>query len=64
MLEKEVSDLINTKNGFKAFERINKISIITKPFEIGIELSAKQEMMRFRIADIYKDKIAELYREE
>lgn len=61
LIEKEVAEAINTKNGFKSFERINKLSIITKPFEVGIELSAKQEMMRYRISEIYKDKIASMY---
>ena len=63
LLEKEVAEAINSKNGFKSFERINKLSVITKPFEVGIELSAKQEMMRYRIAEIYKDKIAAMYSE-
>ncbi|MBO4404565.1 MAG: long-chain fatty acid--CoA ligase [Treponema sp.] len=64
LLEKEVAELISTKNGFKSFERINKIAIITKPFEVGVELSAKQEMVRYKIAEQYKDKLAALYREQ
>ena len=63
LLEHEIAELINSKNGFKAFERINKIAIITKPFEVGVELSAKQEMMRYRVAELYKDKLRELYTE-
>ena len=34
---------------------------ITKPFEVGVELSAKQEIMRFRINDLYKDKIEAMF---
>ncbi len=63
LIRKEVFEAISTKNGFKAFEHINKISIITKPFEIGVELSAKQEMVRYRIAEIYKDRLSEMYKE-
>ena len=63
LLEKEIAENINPKNGFKAFERINKIAVITKPFEVGVELSAKQEMMRHRVANIYRDKIAQLYKD-
>ncbi|MCI5524109.1 MAG: long-chain fatty acid--CoA ligase [Spirochaetia bacterium] len=63
LLEHEISELISAKNGFKAFERINKIATITKPFEVGIELSAKQEMMRYRIAELYKEKLAALYKD-
>ena len=63
LLEHEIAELINSKNGFKAFERIKKIAIITKPFEVGVELSEKQEMMRYRVAELYKDKLRELYTE-
>ncbi|MCR5218921.1 long-chain fatty acid--CoA ligase [Treponema sp.] len=63
LLEHEIAELISSKTGFKAYERINKIAIITKPFEVGVELSAKQEMMRYRVADLYKDKLHDLYAE-
>ena len=43
------------------FERINKFALITKPFEVGVELSAKQEIMRFRIGEIYAEEIASLF---
>lgn len=61
LLEGEVSSAVSVKNGFKSFEKINKFDVITKPFEVGVELSAKQEMMRYRIAEIYADKISRLY---
>ncbi|MFC2282159.1 MAG: AMP-binding protein, partial [Treponema socranskii subsp. buccale] len=57
----EINGLINSKNGFKMFERINKFALITKPFEVGVELSAKQEIMRFRIGEIYAKEIASLF---
>ena len=63
MISKEISELVSTKNGFKAFEKINKFEIITKPFEVGVELSAKQEVMRYRIAEIYKTLISKMYNE-
>ena len=58
------ANLISAKNGFKMFERIAKFSLITKPFEVGVELSAKQEIMRFRINDLYKDKISAMFAEQ
>ena len=61
LIESEINEQVSAKNGFKAFERISKFAIITKPFEVGVELSAKQEMMRYRIAEIYKKEIAGLY---
>ncbi len=63
LFENEIANLINTKNGFKIFERINRFALITKPFEVGVELSAKQEIMRFRIAELYKSQIEEMYKE-
>jgi len=63
LYEGEIANLISAKNGFKMFERIAKFQLITKPFEVGVELSAKQEVMRFRINEIYKDKIAVMFEE-
>lgn len=63
LYEAEIGTLINSKNGFKIFERINKFALLTKPFEIGVELSAKQEVMRFRISQIYKEQIDSLFEE-
>lgn len=63
LYENEVSGLINPKNGFKMFERINKFALITKQFEVGVELSAKQEIMRYRLTEIYKDQIAKIFAE-
>ena len=64
LYENEIANLINTKNGFKLFERINRFALITKPFEVGVELSAKQEIMRFRIAELYRIQIEEMYKEK
>ena len=64
LFETEISNLVNSKTGFKMFERINKFVLITKDFEVGVELSAKQEIMRFRINDIYKKEIESMFPEE
>jgi len=64
LYEGEIANLISSKNGFKMFERINKFHLITKQFEIGVELSAKQEIMRFRIAELYKNEIESMFVEE
>ncbi len=63
LYEGEISSLINSKNGFKMFERINKFALITKPFEVGVELSAKQEIMRYRLNEIYKEQIKKIFSE-
>ena len=64
LYDTEISTLVSTKTGFKMFERINKFALITKPFEVGVELSAKQEIMRYRLTEIYKSQIESMYVEE
>lgn len=63
LFDTEINSLINSKNGFKMFERVNKFTLITKPFEVGVELSAKQEIMRFRISEIYSKEIKLMFTE-
>ncbi len=64
LFEGEINSLINPKNGFKMFERVNKFALITKPFEVGVELSAKQEIMRYRLTEIYKDQINKIFADD
>jgi len=61
LFETEVSDLIHSRNGFKMFERIHRIALLEKPFETGVELSAKQEIMRYKLNDLYKKEIKVLF---
>jgi long-chain acyl-CoA synthetase len=61
LFESEVSDLVNPRNGFKIFERINRIVLLEKPFETGVELSAKQEIMRYKLDDLYKKEMKILF---
>lgn len=63
LLEGEVSQRINAKNGFKMFERINKIAVLPKEFEVGVELSAKQEVSRYKINTIYASEIKKLFKD-
>ncbi len=57
----EIKNLVNAKNGFKIFERINRFALLEKPFEVGVELSAKQEIMRHKIQKIYAKEIHALF---
>lgn len=59
--EAEVAELISAKNGFKLFERINKVALLGEEFQVGKELSAKQEIMRHKVRAIYKQEIAKLF---
>ncbi|MCQ2589231.1 MAG: long-chain fatty acid--CoA ligase [Treponema sp.] len=64
LYENEIANLINSKTGFKMFERIARFALITKDFEVGVELSAKQEVMRYRINELYKKEIAAMFPED
>ncbi len=57
----EVQTLISTKTGFKPFEIINDFTLLVKPFEVGRELSPKQEMMRYKIFELYEKEIKAMY---
>ncbi len=59
----EINQLVNPKSGFKPFERIFCFALLAKPFVVDRELSAKQEIKRHAIADIYKHEIARLFKE-
>ena len=56
-----VDKLISVNSGFRSCEKIYKITLLSKSFEVGKELSAKQEMMRFKIAKEYENEITKMY---
>ncbi len=62
LYEAEVAELVNAKTGFKLFERISKIVLLPNEFKAGQELSAKGEMMRYKITKIYRKEIYELFK--
>ncbi len=61
LLNTEINELASAKNGFKSYERINRFAILPESFKVGRELSAKQEVMRHKIAEIYAKEIASLF---
>ncbi len=63
LLEGEVAQRISSKNGFKSFEKINKIAVLSKEFEVGVELSAKQEISRYKINDLYAAEIKKIFKD-
>ncbi|MDR1858525.1 MAG: long-chain fatty acid--CoA ligase [Treponema sp.] len=62
LVSTEIADRVSLKNGFKPFERVFKFSLLTKPFDLGKELSTKQELLRHRIMAIYARQIQRLFR--
>lgn len=61
LLNSEINEMVSAKNGFKSFERINRFAILNSPFKIGQELSAKQEVMRHKINQLYAKEIQSLF---
>jgi len=61
LIYKEVNTKDSPSNGFRPCERIAKIALLPNSFKVGEELSAKQEMMRFKIVEKYAALIATLF---
>ncbi|MBQ5491394.1 MAG: AMP-binding protein [Treponema sp.] len=57
----EMEKLISPKNGFKSCEKIGKFVFLDKPFEVGVELSAKGSVMRQQVNELYKKQITLMY---
>ena len=61
LLSGEINRLISSKNGFRSFERIFKFEVLRNSFEVGKELSGKQDLKRHVLAELYKKEIARLF---
>ncbi|MFW5776564.1 MAG: AMP-dependent synthetase/ligase [Spirochaetota bacterium] len=61
LIDGEINVRVNAKNGFKGFERVFRFTLLEKPFEVGEELSAKQEIKRHVIAEQYSREVARLF---
>jgi long-chain acyl-CoA synthetase len=60
----EILERVNRKTGFRGFEMIYRFVILPAPFEMGVELSGKQDYKRHVIAEMYKKEIADLFATE
>jgi len=63
LIQSEITERVNRKTGFRGFEMIFKSVLIAKQFEVGKELSGKQDLKRHTIAEMYRKEIAELFTE-
>ncbi len=61
LISREVMKCVSKEKGFKAFEVISRIVLLDKDFEVGRELSAKQEIKRLKINELYKAEIESLW---
>ncbi len=57
----EVRRLINLETGFKAFEQVRGWRFVTKPFEIGDEMTATLKLKRGVISEKYSGTIREMF---
>lgn len=56
-----VSNATSEKNNFRLCEKVYRYTLLPKSFEAGVELSAKLEVMRFKVATLYKKEIEKMY---
>lgn len=62
LIDTEIQTAISAKNGFRLFEKVSRFAILKKPFVVGETLSAKQEIMRHKISQLYEKEITELFK--
>lgn len=62
LVDTEIQTAISAKNGFRLFEKVSRFAILEKPFVVGETLSAKQEIMRHKISQLYEKEITELFK--
>lgn len=61
LIDGEVQRLVSRSAGFKPYEQVPRFALLSKPFQIGRELSAKQEVKRAEIQKLYKDEIESIF---
>lgn len=61
LIETEVTNRVNASHGFKPFELISRTKLLHRPFEVGRELSHKQEVKRNVITQLYSESINQLF---
>ena len=62
LIDTEIQTAISAKNGFRLFEKVSRFALLEKPFVVGETLSAKQEIMRHKISEMYAKEITELFK--
>ena len=63
LFRSEIDARVNRQTGFRPFEYIFRFSFLGDSFQVGKELSGKQEMMRHRILELYREEILLLFAE-
>ena len=58
---KEAKRLISNENGFKTFEHIHEIALLSKPFEVGEEMTNTFKIKRHVVDEKYGDLIGRIF---
>jgi len=61
LIQSEINERVNPKNGFRVWEMISRSVPVVKPFEPGKELSGKMDYKRHYISEVYKKDIDQLF---
>lgn len=61
LYRREITEAVNQHTGFKAFERIYNFTLLTRIFEVPRELSAKQELKRTEVNNMYAKEIKGIF---
>ena len=61
LINDEIQSRVCAKRGFREFERVFRFKLLPRHFEVGVELSKKEEVMRHVVDRIYAREIASLF---
>lgn len=62
LIREETDTRVSQTTGFKTCERISRFCLLPESFRMGEELSAKGEIKRYRINELYAEQIESMYR--
>jgi long-chain acyl-CoA synthetase len=60
-INREIQERVNAKNGFKAFEQVFRFHILSRPFEVGEELTQTLKIKRPVVYEKYEREIGRLF---
>ena len=61
IIREEIEKAVSAEKGFRTCERVHRFELLPAKFVVGEELSAKQELVRHKIAEKYKGNIKKLF---
>ena len=61
LVDDDIRELVNHSNGFKSFERVTAWRFVSKPFEVGDEMTSTFKLKRHVITERYAPLITEMF---